>query len=164
MVEALADLQDVDPTLEISVTFGTNETGPDADGRAMIEQAAMLGFQPYAWTIMPFDFGAPVSDMGTVSIQAAEGLEADVAAAYGESASTAYGHIGISSMNGDTDEPDETVSLSDFQQILTFAETEHLARLTFWAVNRDRPCSSGLSRRPEAAAGSIRRPSPSPTC
>lgn len=153
VVEALADLQDVDPTLEISVTFGTNETGPDADGRAMIEQAAMLGFQPYAWTIMPFDFGAPVSDMGTVSIQAAEGLEADVAAAYGESASTAYGHIGISSMNGDTDEPDETVSLSDFQQILTFAESERLARLTFWAVNRDRPCSSGLSTTAGSCSG-----------
>jgi hypothetical protein len=94
---------------------------------------------------MPFDFGAPVSDMGTVSIQAAEGLEADVASAYGESATAAYAHIGISSMNGNTDESDETVSLSDFQQILTFAQTEHLARLTFWAVNRDRACSSGLS-------------------
>jgi chitinase len=145
VVEALADLQQADPTLEISVTFGTSETGPDADGKAMIGQAAALGFQPYAWTIMPFDFGAPVSDMGTVSIQAAEGLEADVASAYGESATEAYAHTGISSMNGDTDESDETVALSDFQQILTFAQTEHLARLTFWAVNRDRACSSGLS-------------------
>ena len=39
----------------------------------MIEQAAGLGFQPYSWTIMPFDFDAPVSDMGTVSIQAGRG-------------------------------------------------------------------------------------------
>ena len=70
----------------------------------MIDQAAALGFQPYAWTIMPFDFDAPVSDMGTVSIQAAEGLEADIASAYGESAAVAYSHLGISSMNGETDE------------------------------------------------------------
>jgi hypothetical protein len=158
VVEALADLQHADPTLEISVTFGTNETGPDADGKAMIEQAAMLGFQPYAWTIMPFDFGTAVSDTGTVSIQAAEGLEVDVASAYGESATAAYAHIGISSMNGDTDEADETVSLSDFQQILTFAETEHLARLTFWAVNRDRPCSGGLSLKAGSCSGIAQAP------
>ena len=145
VIDAVAALQAEDPSLEISITFGTDETGPDADGVAMIDQAASLGFQPYAWTIMPFDFGAPVSDMGTVSIQAAEGLEADVADAYGESAAVAYAHIGISSMNGDTDESDETVSLSDFQQMLTFAQSEHLARLTFWAVNRDRSCTSGLS-------------------
>lgn len=153
VIEALAGLQLEDPTLEISVTFGTNETGPDADGEAMIDQAAALGFQPYAWTIMPFDFGAPVSDMGTVSIQAAEGLEEDVASAYAESPAEAYAHIGISSMNGDTDETDETVSVADFQQILNFAEAEHLARLTFWAVNRDRPCSAGLSAQAGSCSG-----------
>jgi hypothetical protein len=102
---------------------------------------------------MPFDFGAPVSDMGTVSIQAAEGLEEDVASAYAESPAEAYAHIGISSMNGDTDETDETVSVADFQQILNFAEAEHLARLTFWAVNRDRPCSAGLSAQAGSCSG-----------
>ncbi len=153
VIEALAGLQREDPTLEISITFGTNETGPDTDGEAMIVQAAALGFQPYAWTIMPFDFGAPVSDMGTVSIQAAQGLEADIASAYGESAAAAYSHLGISSMNGETDESDETVTLADFQQILTFAEAEHLARLTFWAVNRDRPCSDGLSIQAGSCSG-----------
>lgn len=105
----MAELQQADATLEISVTYGTNESGPDAHGRVMIEQAAMLGFQPYAWTIMLFDFGAPIRDMRTVSIQAAERLDADVASAYEESASAAYTHIGISSTNGDMDESDETV-------------------------------------------------------
>ncbi len=145
VIKALAALQKEDPSLEISVTFGTNENGPDADGLAMIKQAAALGFQPDAWVVMPFDFGAPVSDMGTVSIEAADGLEADVASAYHEPASTAFAHTGISSMNGDTDETDETVTSADFQQILAFAKSKHLARLTFWAVNRDRPCTSGLS-------------------
>ena len=41
----------------------------------MISQAASLGFQPYAWTIMPFDFGTPVADMGSATVTAAEGLE-----------------------------------------------------------------------------------------
>jgi len=43
-------------------------------------------------------------------------------------------------MNGDTDETDETVSVEDFKLMLVFAQQNHLARFTFWAVNRDRSC------------------------
>ena len=57
----------------------------------------------------------------------------------------AYAIMGIPSMNGKTDESDETVSTTDFKNILAFANAHHLSRLTFWAVNRDRACSSGAS-------------------
>ncbi len=153
VIEALAQLHSVDPSLEISITFGTNESGPDSDGKAMITQAAELGFQPYAWTIMPFDFGTPVTNMASASITATNGLEADVAAAYDESPSEAYAHIGISSMNGETDDSGETVTLVNFQQILAFAQNKHLARLTFWAVNRDRTCTGGLSTSAGSCSG-----------
>ena len=109
----------------------------------MITQAAALGFQPYAWTIMPFDFDSPISDMGATSVAAAEGLDADLVSAYHESAAQAYQHVGISSMNGVTDETDETVTVADFQTMLAFAQANHLARFTFWSVNRDRPCTDG---------------------
>ncbi len=57
MIEALAIVQREDPGLEISITFGTAETGPEPDGHSLIADAAAIGFQPSAWTIMPFDFG-----------------------------------------------------------------------------------------------------------
>lgn len=158
VIAALAALARDDPTLEISVTFGTEESGPDADGRAMIAQAAGLGFQPYAWTVMPFDFGAPVTNMGAASVRAAEGLEADVAAAYHLSAAGAYAHVGISSMNGDTDEPDETVSVADVARMLAFARQRHLARLTFWAVDRDRPCTGGRTTAAGSCSGVAQAP------
>jgi hypothetical protein len=47
--------------------------------------------------------------------------------------------MGISSMNGITDNS-ETVTLNDFTTILAYANQHHLARLTFWSANRDRPC------------------------
>lgn len=141
IVTALATVQSANPGIEISVTFPTTETGPDATGRSLIDDAAAIDFQPSSWTIMPFDFGAPVADMGAVSVAATRGLEADVAAAYHESATVAFAHSGISTMNGRTDETDETVSTADLRTMLTFAQTEHLARLTFWAVDRDRPCA-----------------------
>ena len=143
VIGALAIVQAADPGLEISVTFGVSPSGPDAYGLSLISDAVALGFQPSAWTIMPFDFGVPVSDMGATSIAAARGLDTDLVTAYRESAATAYQHIGVSSMNGRTDEPDETVSAADFQTILGFAQANHLARLTFWSVNRDRPCAGG---------------------
>jgi chitinase len=143
VVQALSIVRGEDPGVEISITFGTEETGPEPDGRSLIADAAAIGFQPSAWTVMPFDFGPARTDMGHASIRALEGLQQDIASAYDITAAGAYEHAGISSMNGETDEPSETVSVEDFQTILAFAQLHHLARFTFWAVNRDRPCTGG---------------------
>ena len=143
---------DVALTLEISITLGTAESGPEAAGRSLIADAAAIGFQPDAWTVMPFDFGAPSTDMGHASIAAVEGLARQLVAAYQVSLGVAYEHAGISSMNGRTDEVTETVSLEDFQTMLAFAQQKHLARLTFWSVNRDRPCG-GADNTPDSCSG-----------
>ncbi len=143
VIEALAIVKGANPDLEISVTFGTAEAGPEPDGQSLIADAAALGFQPSAWTIMPFDFGPPRTDMGHASIRAVEGLAQDLVSAYHISAEAAYRHAGISSMDGDSDEASETVSIEDFHTMLAFAELHHLARFTFWAVNRDRQCAAG---------------------
>jgi hypothetical protein len=60
-------------------------------------------------------------------------------------------------MNGKTDEPDETVSLADLQIMLSFAEQKHLARLTFWAINRDRACA-GADQTPDSCSGVSQQP------
>ncbi len=143
VIEALAIVHTDDPDLEISITFGTEETGPEPDGRSLIADAAAIGFQPSAWTVMPFDFGPARTDMGHASIRAVEGLAQDLVSAYGITAAVAYEHAGISSMDGETDESVETVSVENFETILAFAQLHHLARFTFWAVNRDRRCTGG---------------------
>ncbi len=142
VVEALAQVQRADPGLAISITMGTAESGPQGNELSLIADVAAIGFQPTVWTVMPFDFGRPATDMGHASIRAVEGLERDLASAYGLSAPAAYERSGISSMNGHTDEAPETVTLGDFETILGFAAAHHLGRLAFWAVNRDRPCKA----------------------
>jgi hypothetical protein len=62
---------------------------------------------------------------------------------YDVDSATAYAHMGISSMNGVTDESDETVSVADYQTILAYATSHHLARVTFWMLDRDRSCPAG---------------------
>ncbi len=81
VVQALEIVQRANPGLEISVTFGTDETGPECDGRSLLADAAEIGFQPTVWTVMPFDFGRPLTDMGHASIRAVEGLAQDLVSA-----------------------------------------------------------------------------------
>ena len=139
IVDALKTVRANNPGIVIYITIGTGQSGPDT---ALISKAAKAGLAIDGWTIMPFDFGGAGKNMGTLSVSAAEGLKNAVKSAYGYSDDAAYRHSGISSMNGNTDNS-EVVTTADFTTIESYAATHHLARLTFWSVNRDRPCSGG---------------------
>ncbi|WP_328472018.1 ricin-type beta-trefoil lectin domain protein [Streptomyces sp. NBC_00448] len=136
VVDALKTVKADNPGLTVYVTIGTGQSGPDT---GLIDKAAASGLTVDAWTIMPFDFGGAGQNMGTLTEQAADGLKNALKSAYGYSDDVAYRHSGISSMNGITDN-NETVTLDDFRTILGYAQAHHLARLTFWSANRDRPC------------------------
>jgi hypothetical protein len=138
-VDALKTVRANNPGIKLYVTFGTDQSGPDS---SLVNRAAQAGLTVDGWVIMPFDFGGAGQNMGTLTQRAAEGLKSVVKNAYGYDDDTAYRHMGISSMNGITDNS-ETVTLNDFTTILGYANAHHLARLTFWSANRDRPCPGG---------------------
>ncbi|MFI8237558.1 glycosyl hydrolase family 28 protein [Streptomyces sp. NPDC085866] len=143
VVDALKTVKAANPGLKTVITFGTTTGGPDSTGVDMIKRAADSGLANDVWCIMPFDFGGGTTDMGTLTTRAMEGLKGRVKAAYGYSDATAYAHIGLSSMNGKTDDSGERVRLADFKTMLAYAQQHHIGRLTYWSVNRDRPCGSG---------------------
>ena len=143
VVDALKIVENNNPGIATYLTFGTAQTGPDGNGQDLIHRGAASGLPLDGWVIMPFDFGGGTTNMGTLTQQAADGLKNRVRDAYGYTDDTAYRHIGISSMNGLTDVSSERVNLSDFESMLTYATQHHLARFTFWSVNRDRPCTGG---------------------
>ncbi|MGW1591158.1 lectin [Streptomyces sp. NPDC002386] len=138
-VDALRTVKAGNPGLKVYVTIGTGQSGPDT---SLINRAAASGLTVDAWTIMPFDFGGAGRNMGSLTTQAAEGLKNALKNAYHYSDDQAYRDMGISSMNGVTDQ-NETVTVNDFRTILAYAQAHHLARLTFWSANRDRPCTGG---------------------
>ena len=81
--------------------------------------------------------------MGTLTVQAAEGLKNAVKTAYGYSDDQAYRHIGISSMNGITDvRRDGDRGRLPAPSSTTRSSTTWRG-FTFWSVNRDRPCTGG---------------------
>ncbi|GAB7185296.1 carbohydrate binding domain-containing protein [Kitasatospora sp. Ki12] len=156
VVDALKIVKTKNPGIVTYVTLGTTPSGPDANGKDLIKRGAAAGLANDGWVIMPFDFGGHSGSMGQATVSALEGLKAAVKSAYGYGDDAAYRHIGVSSMNGKTDEAGESVSTGDFRTILGYAQQHHLARFAFWAVNRDRACGSGTDA--DACSGVAQSP------
>jgi hypothetical protein len=144
VIDALKIIKQNNSSVKTVITFGTTPTGPDSTGVDMITRGANSGLANDIWAIMPFDFGGHSGSMGSATVSAVEGLKSVVKSKYGYSESVTYAHIGLSSMNGKTDETDETVTLADFNTILSYAQQHSIARFAFWSINRDRACGSGL--------------------
>jgi hypothetical protein len=140
---ALKIVKQNNPSIKTIVTIGTSTTGPAYWASRLIDQAAALGANIDVFTIMPFDFGCPAtSTMYSCTTSAAAGLRDKLKSTFGWSDATAYAHMGISGMNGLSDQQEQT-TVSDWTNIRNWANTNHIARLAFWSVNRDRPCPGG---------------------
>ncbi|GAA1274799.1 chitinase [Sphaerisporangium rubeum] len=129
------------PNVKIAVTFGTTASGPDAAGVRLINQSRALGVPIDNYTIMPFNFGGG-ANMYQATVNASEGLKNALKNAFGWTDAQAYARMGISGMNGLSDQM-ETTSTATWTQIRDWAKARGLTRLAFWSVNRDRPCPGG---------------------
>ncbi len=138
---ALRIVKQNNPGTKTIVTFGTSTTGPSGSGTRLINQAAALGANVDVFTIMPFDFGGG-ADMFGNTVNAANGLENQLRSAFGWSDAQAYAHVGISGMNGFSDQSEVTTT-AIWTDIRNWANANHIARLAFWSVNRDRGCAGG---------------------
>ncbi|MGV9639686.1 carbohydrate binding domain-containing protein [Streptomyces sp. NPDC003514] len=141
ILNALKIVKANNPGLRTIITFGTSTTGPTYWGNRLIEQAKALNAGIDVFTIMPFDFGGG-ADMYGSTVSAAEGLKTKLRSTFGWDDATAYAHLGISGMNGLSDQQ-ELTSPGTWTQIRDWANSRHIARLAFWSVNRDRPCAGG---------------------
>ena len=130
-------IQSEDPGIYISVTMPGTTSGTGWFGEQLLDEAKTLGFTPNAFTIMPFDGGF---SGGSSQISALEDFNSILTSTFGWSSAVAYAHEGVSSMNGRTDSA-EYFYQSDFQTVLTWAESVGLGRYSFWDVNRDLECN-----------------------
>lgn len=140
VVEALLMLRAQQPELAIYITLSSSTDGPD---RALIERAARAGLAVDGWSIMTFDWDNTSEHQAALTMVATDRLKDMLVSAYGISEDQAYQRAGISSMNGRSDE-NGIVTVADMREITRYAKQHKLARLTFWSVNRDRPCPDKL--------------------
>ncbi|WP_413103348.1 chitinase [Streptomyces sp. Inha503] len=143
VIDALKTVKQKNSGIKVYVTFGTTTSGPDSNGKDLVKRGATAGLDVDGWAVMPFDFGQGSIDMAAATKSAVDGLKNTVASAYGLSSDAAYRKVGFSSMNGKTDVAGETISLNNFKAMVSYAKGHHLARVSFWSLNRDRKCGSG---------------------
>ncbi|MFD0573783.1 carbohydrate binding domain-containing protein [Kitasatospora gansuensis] len=141
IINALKIVKTNNPGLRTILTFGTSTTGPTSWGNRLIEQSKALNANIDVFTVMPFDFGGG-ADMYGSTIGAAEGLKTKLKSVFGWDDATAYAHLGISGMNGLSDQQ-EVTGVDIWTRIRDWSNAHHTARLAFWSVNRDRPCPGG---------------------
>jgi len=130
-------LQQNNPGLFVSVTIPSTPTGANYFGGLLLDEAKSLGFTPDDYTIMPFDGGF---SGGSSQVTALKDFNGQLMSTYSWSSAQAYAHEGFSGMNGRTD-TGEYFYQSDFQTVLSFAQSSGMSRFTFWSVNRDRQCN-----------------------
>ncbi|MFE6684949.1 chitinase [Streptomyces sp. NPDC057743] len=130
-------LQQKNPGLYLSVTTAGTADGTGWFGKQMLNEAKSQSFTPDNFSIMPFDGGF---DGAAAQTSALTHFNAVLRATFGWDEATAYAHEGISQMNGRSD-TGEFFTQADFQTVLDFATSHHMARLTNWSVNRDRQCT-----------------------
>ena len=138
---ALKIVKQKNPSVKTILTFGTSTTGPTYFGVRLIQQAKALGANIDVFTQRPFDFGGG-ADMYASTVGASEGLKNQLKTVFGYSDAQAYSHMGISGMNGLSDQQ-EVTSVDTWTRIRDYAKSHNFARFTFWAVNRDRGCAGG---------------------
>ncbi|MEV4601400.1 chitinase [Amycolatopsis sp. NPDC049253] len=135
---AAKKLQADNPGLFVSVTMPGTSAGTGWFGTQLLDQAKSIGFTPNNFSIMPFDGGFNGS---SAQVSALENFHGLLESHLGWDSSTAYSHEGFSGMNGRSDNA-EIFTLADFQTVYDYATSHHLGRFTYWAVNRDRPCTT----------------------
>jgi len=139
--------------LQVSLTLPVLPTGLTSDGVYVLQSAKNAGVDVSEVNVMTMDFGDstapnPAGQMGTYSIEAAQATQAQIMQVWPTLTSAqAWAMVGVTPMIGQNDEADEVFELSDAQQLITFAEQNHLASLGFWEVTRDaNACTGTLSK------------------
>jgi hypothetical protein len=134
IITALKIVKQNNPGLQTIVTFGTSTTGPNYYGNRLIERSNALQANIDVFTLMPFDFGS--ANIYNDTVGAATGLKNKLKSTFGWSDATAFSHVGISGMNGLSDQR-EVTNAQTWTQIRDWSKSNGLGRLAFWSVNRD---------------------------
>jgi chitinase len=128
--------------LEVSLTMPVTTIGLSDLDRAEIQRATDNGADIDTYAAMAFDYGGPGGSMASDVTKVMEDAHAQLVALRPDlSSAEVYARTGLILMNGHTDQPSELFTQDTFTSLLGYATDHHLARLSFWSLNRDRACT-----------------------
>jgi Carbohydrate binding domain/Fibronectin type III domain len=141
--QAIATLEKQNPGLTVSLTIPMTSIGLPGTGTDEIRQAIAAGARIDVFGIMDFDYGLTSGTQVSSDEAVANDVAGQLESLYGWTAATAWSHIGLTLMNGHTDQPSELFTQATFTTLLGFATSNHAAWFSFWSLNRDQPCPAG---------------------
>ncbi|WP_371477397.1 cellulose binding domain-containing protein [Kitasatospora sp. NBC_00315] len=139
--------------LKVSLTLPVLPNGLTTEGFYILQSAKNAGVAVDVVNVMAMDFGdsaapSPSGRMGTYAIQSAQSTQAQIKQVWPAlTAAQAWAMVGVTPMLGQNDSASEVFGLADAQQLVTFAQQNHLGELAFWEMTRDaNACTGGLSK------------------
>jgi hypothetical protein len=139
---ALAALQKANPGLKISLTLPVLPEGLTGDGLNVVKSAKNAGVDVDLVNIMAMDYGRPTQDYGELAINAVKSTKNQIKSIYGNSDAAAFKMVGVTPMLGKNDDTG-TFSQGDAQDLVAFANDNHLGYMSFWEANRDKNGCTG---------------------
>lgn len=153
---AIAELQRQHPGLDVSFTLPVMPEGLTQDGVTLLSDAKANGVKTTTVNIMAMDYGPAYSgDMGTYAEQAATATQAQVKSVFGLNDAAAWKTVAVTPMIGVNDVASEVFTVDDATQLVAFAKSKGLGRLSMWSATRDKQCAGGAKNSADATCSSI---------
>ena len=154
--KAIATLQAEHSDLDVSFTLPVMPEGLTQDGVNLLSNAKSNGVGIDTVNIMAMDYGPAYSgDMGTYAEQAATATQAQIKGVLGLSESAAWKAVAVTPMIGVNDVVTEIFKVDDATQLVDFAKSKGLGRLSMWSATRDKQCPGGTKPSADATCSSI---------
>ncbi|MER6137220.1 cellulose binding domain-containing protein [Streptomyces sp. NPDC001815] len=154
--KAIAQLQREHPDLDVSFTLPVMPEGLTQDGVDLLADARSHGVGIDTVNIMAMDYGPAYSgDMGTYAEQAATATQAQIRGVLGLSESAAWKTVAVTPMIGVNDVTTEIFGVDDATQLVDFARTKGIGRLSMWSATRDKQCPGGTKPSADATCSSV---------
>jgi len=131
--------------LAVWVTLPVAPQGLTQDGTKAVSYLLIGGVDLAGVNVMAMDYGDSLEkgkSMLTGSVDALTNTHRQLGILYEQAdkhlnSVTLWSKIGATPMIGQNDNPAEVFTLADAQQMLNFARTQGMARLSFWSLGRD---------------------------
>jgi chitinase len=145
--QALAALQQhyasIGKTLTVDYTLPSAQSGLLADSLSLLNNAKSDGVNVNLVNIMTMDYGGSVSDMGQAAIDAANALHSQLGQIWtAKTAAQLWAMEGNTPMIGVNDTPGETFTIGNATTVKSFASSNGIQQLSYWALGRDKACAT----------------------
>lgn len=151
--EAIAAIQETrrgdGHELAVWLTVPVAESGMTEDGVALVDATLAAGVDLAGVNLMTMNFGSAGARESTMAAteSAVESTVTQVLGSWRRAGrditpTEAWARIGVTPMLGRNDIVEEVFDLDEAVALTEFVQERGLARLSYWSLNRDRPCGS----------------------